>query len=52
MLAANTLLDDDRHIDSDSFMDAVDPVLPDAYRLAYALLRNLDEAGDIVQRPP
>jgi RNA polymerase sigma-70 factor (ECF subfamily) len=49
MLAANTLLDDDRHIDSDTFMDAVDPVLPDAYRLAYALLRNLDEAGDIVQ---
>src|SRR3981189_1293225 len=49
MLAANTLLDDDRHIDTDTFRDALDPVLPDAYRLAYALLRNLDEAGDIVQ---
>jgi RNA polymerase sigma-70 factor (ECF subfamily) len=49
MLAANTLLDDDRHIGSDTFMDALDPVLPDAFRLAYALLRNLDEAGDIVQ---
>ena len=49
MLAANTLLDDDRHIDSDTFMDALDPVLPDAFRLAYALLRNLDEAGDILQ---
>jgi RNA polymerase sigma-70 factor (ECF subfamily) len=49
MFAAHTFIDDCRQIDSDTFMDALDPVLPDAYRLAYALLRNLDEAGDMVQ---
>jgi RNA polymerase sigma-70 factor, ECF subfamily len=42
-------MDDTGHLDSDSFMDALEPVLPHAYRLAYALLRNQDEAGDIVQ---
>jgi RNA polymerase sigma-70 factor (ECF subfamily) len=49
MLAADALMDDVRPADSDAFMDALDPVLPDAYRLAYAMLRNPDEAGDIVQ---
>jgi RNA polymerase sigma-70 factor (ECF subfamily) len=49
MLAAGGLMHDYRQIDSEAFMNALDPVLPDAYRLAYALLRNRDEAGDIVQ---
>jgi RNA polymerase sigma-70 factor (ECF subfamily) len=50
MLAADTLMDDGRHTDGDSFMDALDPVFPDAYRLAYALLRSRDEAGDVLQQ--
>lgn len=50
MLAADVLMNESRRLDSDSFMDALDPVLPDAYRLAYALLRNRDDAGDVVQQ--
>jgi RNA polymerase sigma factor (sigma-70 family) len=49
MLAAGALMASTRQADSDAFMDALDPLLPDAYRLAYALLRDRDEAGDIVQ---
>jgi RNA polymerase sigma-70 factor (ECF subfamily) len=50
MLAADALMNDSRRLDSDSFMDVLDPVLPDAYRLAYALLRSRDDAGDVVQQ--
>jgi RNA polymerase sigma factor (sigma-70 family) len=50
MLAANALMNDSRRLDSDAFMDALDPVLPDAYRLAFALLRSRDDAGDVVQQ--
>lgn len=48
MLAA-ALMGDTGQLDSEAFMDALEPVLPHAYRLAYALLRNPDDAGDIVQ---
>jgi RNA polymerase sigma-70 factor (ECF subfamily) len=48
MLAA-ALMDRIRPADADAFMDALDHVLPDAYRLAFAMVRNPDEAGDIVQ---
>jgi RNA polymerase sigma factor (sigma-70 family) len=50
MLAAATRMNEVRRLDSDSFMDTLDPVLPDAYRLAYALLRNRDDACDVVQQ--
>lgn len=49
MLDAEAVMSDRRDIDSDSFMDAVDPLIPDAYRLAYGMLRRRDEAGDVVQ---
>src|ERR1700682_748877 len=49
MLGADALMDDGLEISADAFMDAIDPWLPVAYRLAYGLLRNRDEAGDIVQ---
>jgi RNA polymerase sigma-70 factor (ECF subfamily) len=49
MLGADALMDDGLEISADAFMDAIDPLLPVAYRLAYGLLRNRDEAGDIVQ---
>jgi RNA polymerase sigma-70 factor (ECF subfamily) len=48
MLAA-ALMDRTRAADADAFMDALDHVMPDAYRLAFAMVRNPDEAGDIVQ---
>lgn len=50
MLAADALMNESRRLDSDSFMDAIDPILADAYRLAYALLRSRDDAGDAVQQ--
>jgi RNA polymerase sigma factor (sigma-70 family) len=49
MLDADALMDDGPDLTTDGFMEAIDPVLPVAYRLAYGLLRNRDEAGDIVQ---
>ncbi len=49
MLAADALMGDTGQLDSDAFMDALEPVLAHAYRLAYALLRNPDDPGDIVQ---
>jgi RNA polymerase sigma-70 factor, ECF subfamily len=49
MSEADALMDGRGDLQSDAFMDAVEPLLPKAYRLAYALLRNRDEADDIVQ---
>jgi RNA polymerase sigma-70 factor (ECF subfamily) len=49
MLDANALMDGSRDIDAEAFMAQLDRVLPTAYRLAYALLRNRDDASDIVQ---
>jgi RNA polymerase sigma factor (sigma-70 family) len=49
MLAADPAMDQSGHIDTDGFMDALDQVLPDGFRLAYAMIRNVDDAGDIVQ---
>ena len=50
MLDAEAVMSEGRDIDdTDSFMDAIDPLMPDAYRLAYGMLRSRDEAGDAVQ---
>lgn len=49
MLDANALMDGSRDVEGDAFMEQLEPVLPIAYRLAYALLRNRDDASDIVQ---
>jgi len=49
MLAADTPMDQGGNIETDAFMDALDPVLPDGFRLAYALIHSVDEANDIVQ---
>jgi RNA polymerase sigma-70 factor (ECF subfamily) len=38
-----------RAIDPDAFMDAIDPLLPMAYRLARGFLRNDHEAEDVLQ---
>jgi len=40
---------DARAIGPEAFMDAVDPLLPVAYRLARGFLRNPNEAEDVVQ---
>jgi RNA polymerase sigma-70 factor (ECF subfamily) len=42
-------MSDRRDLDSDAFMDAIDPLIPHAYRLAYAMLRSRDDAADTVQ---
>jgi RNA polymerase sigma factor (sigma-70 family) len=49
MSEADALMDSSGAIGTDAFMDAVEPLLPMAYRLAYGLLRNRDEANDIIQ---
>jgi RNA polymerase sigma-70 factor (ECF subfamily) len=49
MLDADALMSDARDLDGDAFMDAIDPVVPAAYRLAYGMLRSRDEAADVVQ---
>jgi len=35
--------------DRDEFVDALEPLLPTAFRLAYAMLRHRDDAEDAVQ---
>jgi len=35
--------------DSDEFMEAIEPLLPTAYRLAYALVHRREEIDDILQ---
>lgn len=37
MLAVDALMDDGRHLDGDAFMEALDPLLTDANRLAYVM---------------
>jgi RNA polymerase sigma-70 factor (ECF subfamily) len=49
MLKANALMAQTVEIQSDAFMEAIDPLLPMGYRLACGLLRNRDEADDIMQ---
>jgi RNA polymerase sigma factor (sigma-70 family) len=49
MLDADAVVNDSREIDSDAFSDAIEPVMPDAYRLAFGMLRSRDDAGDVVQ---
>lgn len=39
----------DQELESDAFMDAIGPLLPVAYRLAYGLIHSRDEIDDIVQ---
>lgn len=36
-------------VEGAAFMDAIDPLLPMAYRLAYALVHSRDEVDDILQ---
>lgn len=49
MLDAGDVVSDRRDVDSDAFMDTLLPVIPDAYRLAYGMVRSRDEASDAVQ---
>ena len=49
MLKANALMAQTVEIQSDAFMEAIEPLLPMGYRLACGLLRNRDEADDIMQ---
>src|SRR6267143_3499245 len=49
MLDTGAVMSDRRDVDSDAFMDAIHPLLPDAYRLAYGMVRSRDEASDVVQ---
>jgi RNA polymerase sigma-70 factor (ECF subfamily) len=49
MSEADALMDDSRAIGPDAFMDAIDPLLPMAYRLACGLLRDHYEAEDVLQ---
>jgi RNA polymerase sigma-70 factor, ECF subfamily len=49
MSEANAVMHDKRDIGSDAFMNAIEPLIPVAHRLAYGMLRSRDEANDIVQ---
>jgi RNA polymerase sigma factor (sigma-70 family) len=49
MLKADSLMAETGEMESDAFMEAIDPLLPMGYRLACGLLRNRDEADDIMQ---
>ncbi|TMD95260.1 MAG: sigma-70 family RNA polymerase sigma factor [Chloroflexi bacterium] len=49
MIDADVVVGDRREFESDDFMDAIDPVLPYGFRLAYGMLRNRDDAADVVQ---
>ena len=49
MLDAGAVMSDHPDVDSDVFMDAIHPLMPDAYRLAYGMVRSRDEASDVVQ---
>jgi len=42
-------MNDPRDMQGEAFMQAIDPLLPIAYRLAVGLLRNRAEADDVVQ---
>src|SRR3981189_1523957 len=49
MVDGDALMVDGRAVEPDTFMDALAPVLPMAYRLARGFLRNGDEAEDVLQ---
>jgi RNA polymerase sigma factor (sigma-70 family) len=49
MLKAGALMAETAEMESDAFMEAIVPLIPIGYRLAYGLLRNPDEADDIMQ---
>ena len=49
MLESDSLMDGRAASESDAFMDAIDPLIPVAYRLAYGLVRSKAEVDDIVQ---
>ena len=49
MLKADSLMAGTGEMQSDAFMEAIDPLLPMGYRLACGLLRNRDEADDVMQ---
>jgi RNA polymerase sigma-70 factor (ECF subfamily) len=49
MLKASALMAETGEMQSDVFMEAINPFLPIGYRLAYGLVRNRDEADDIMQ---
>jgi RNA polymerase sigma factor (sigma-70 family) len=49
MLDAEAVMTDRWDIDSDAFMDAIEPLIPDAFRLANGMLRSRSEASDVVQ---
>jgi RNA polymerase sigma-70 factor (ECF subfamily) len=49
MLRSDALTGDTRDLHGEAFMQAIDPLLPIGYRLAFGLLRNRDEAEDVVQ---
>lgn len=49
MSEANAVMHDKRLIDSDEFINAIEPLIPIAHRLAYGMLRSRDEATDVVQ---
>jgi len=40
---------DTQDVKGEAFMQALDPLLPIGYRLAFAMLRNRNEAEDVVQ---
>jgi RNA polymerase sigma-70 factor (ECF subfamily) len=49
MLKADSLMAETGEMESDAFMEAIVPLLPMGYRLACGLLRNRDEADDVMQ---
>lgn len=49
MLRSKALMGDTRDVQGETFIQAIDPLLPIGYRLACGMLRNADEAEDVVQ---
>jgi RNA polymerase sigma factor (sigma-70 family) len=49
MLNVRTLMSEGEGVDDDLFLAAIEPLLPAAYRLGFALLRNRSEVDDVIQ---
>jgi RNA polymerase sigma-70 factor (ECF subfamily) len=49
MFDSDAVMVDGRAVEPDAFMDAIDPLLPMAYRLARGMLKDHHEAEDVVQ---
>jgi RNA polymerase sigma factor (sigma-70 family) len=45
----DTLMTDREAVEGDAFVDSIEPLLPMAYRLAFALVHSRDEVDDIIQ---